>query len=108
MEHEVGDKVTLVATFTDENGSLADPDEVLFRYIEPDGTLVAQEVWTAAVPGADITRVSLGVFSAFVLITKDGGEYAWHFQGTGAVQKAISSDPDTALKVKLRVFPVVP
>jgi hypothetical protein len=106
--YDIGDAPTLIATFTDEAGGLADPTEVIFRYKDPEGTLVELQHWTAAAPGTDITKVSTGKFSARVPITKSGGYYAWHWLGTGAVQAAKESDPDTALKVRTSGFPAVP
>lgn len=107
VDYNIGDGVPLVVTFTNSAGALADPDEVIFRFREPDGTLVEQEHWTSAVPGADITRVSLGVFSATIPITKSGGYYSWHWLAKGAVQKAVESTPDTALHVRTSSFTAV-
>ena len=106
-EYDVGDAPTLVATFKNDQGQLADPSTVTFRYRAPDGNLTSM-VWTNAVPGTDITRVSIGVFSAKVPITQAGGAYSWHWLGQGAVQSASESDTDTALYVRTTGFPVVP
>lgn len=103
-DYDVGDTVTLIATFKNAAGSLADPDPVIFRYKDPAGVLTSQQ-WTNAVPGTDITRVSLGVFSAKVPLTVAGGFYAWHWLGKGAVPAAKESDPDTALHVRTTGFP---
>lgn len=103
--YDIGDEATLVATFRNAAGALANPDPVLFRYKEPDGTLVTKTQWTAAVPGPDIVNISPGVFSAKIAITKSGGFYAWHWLGKGAVPAAKESDADTALKVRTSGFP---
>lgn len=104
-DYDVGDEVTLVATFKDASGALANPDPVLFSYKEPDGTIVAKTQWTQAVPGPDIVNVSTGIFKTKVLITKSGGYYAWKWQGKGAVPAVRESDADTALKVRTSGFP---
>lgn len=104
-EYDLGDEVTLIATFKDSTGALANPDPVLFSYREPDGTLVTKTQWTQAVPGPDIANVSPGVFRTKVLITKSGGYYAWRWQGKGAVPASTESTPDTALKVRTSGFP---
>lgn len=106
-DYDVGDAPVLVATFKDSSGQLADPDTVIFRYKDPEGTLT-QAQWTQAVPGTDITRVSLGVFSAVIPITKSGGFYAWHWLGQGAVKAASESDKDTALHVRTTGFAAIP
>ena len=106
-EYNIGDAPTLVATFKNDQGGLADPDPVIFRYKDPEGTLTSMQ-WTNAVPGTLITRVSLGVFSAKVPITKAGGYYAWHWLGQGVVKAARESDITTALHVRTTGFPVVP
>lgn len=105
-EYDVGDRPTLVATFKNELGLVADPDPVTFRYKDPAGTLVSM-TWTLAVPGTDITRVSTGVFSARIPITIGGGYYAWHWLGQGAVRAAKESDSTTALHVRTTGFPAV-
>lgn len=106
-DYDVGDTVTLVATFKNAAGVVADPDPVVFRYKSPDGTLTSVQ-WTNAVPGTDITHVSLGVFSAKVPIAQAGGFYSWHWLGKGAVPAATESDADTALHVRTTGFPAVP
>lgn len=107
VEYDVGDRPTLIATFRDEQDALADPDTVTFRYRAPDGTLTSF-TWTSGAPGTDITRISLGVFSAQIPITQAGGFYAWHWLGQGAVPTATESDAETALHVRTTGFPVVP
>lgn len=106
-EYDVGDTVTLVATFKNSSDALADPDPVIFRYKDPQGVITSGQ-WTNAVPGTAITRVSLGVFSAKVPITIAGGFYAWHWLGKGVVPAAKESDKDTALHVRTTGFPAVP
>ena len=104
-EYRIGDAPTLVATFHNEAGQLADPDPVQFSYKAPDGVVTQLTQWTAAVPGPDITKLSTGVFKASVPITKSGGYYAWKWQGLGAVKAVKESDSSTALHVLSSGFP---
>lgn len=103
-DYNVGDAPVLVATFRNTQGQLADPDPVQFRYKAPDGQVTTVTQWTAAVPGTDITKVSTGVFSAKIPITKSGGYYAWQWIGQGAVAVVKESDTDTALHVRSSNF----
>jgi len=75
----IGESVTLTATFTNEEGGLADPSVVTLKIKTPDGQIAS----------VSPTRKSLGLFSyVYSLAGAKPGQYVYRFQGTGLVQTA--------------------
>ena len=76
-EYDVGDRVTIQATFTDENSVLTDPDTVQLEIKNPAGTVTTPSV----------SNPSTGVYEGSVLFDADGlWWYRW--EGTGTVDAA--------------------
>lgn len=69
------------ATFTDIDGSLADPSTVVFKAIKPDETLVT---YTYGVD-PEVVRESLGVFYLDYLLDQKG-LHVVNFIGSGTIQ----------------------
>lgn len=82
--YEVGDRVRLTATFTDEDDALTDPTEVTIRVQDPSGN-EASDTYNGG--AGNVTRVSLGVFRLFVTID-ESGRWHWKANGTGALVAA--------------------
>lgn len=78
--YDIGDQVTLQATFTLANGTLANPGTVVCRVRQPDGTL--QTV-------TPVSNPSTGVFQA-VFAPAQSGEHWYRFEGTGG--SAVGAD----------------
>ena len=75
--YDVGDLVQITAVFTDSTGAKADPTAVVFKY----------RAYGLSVTVGLATRSSLGVYTATVPCPTIG-QYAYRFEGTGAVTAA--------------------
>lgn len=75
--YDIGDLVTLSATFKNNAGTLTDPTTVIFRIKDPSGTV------TSPSPIKDST----GLYHYDLSITL-AGTYWYHFEGTGLCQDA--------------------
>lgn len=78
--YDIGDKVTLTATFRNRAEALVDPSEIACRIKRPDGTVTVLAI-------GDLTRLSLGVWERDVVVDQAG---VWHyrFEATGNIQTA--------------------
>ena len=74
-EYDIGDVVTLRATFRDAAGALANPGAVTLSVRKPDGTLVA--------PAPTATNPSVGMWE-YALSPDQSGWWTYRFTGTGA------------------------
>ena len=83
-----GDIVRLTTTpgFTNVAGALTDPTTVTLRWRVAGGTETTY-TWTAAVPGTNIVKDSVGVFHADITVVAPGLHY-FRWAGTGAVVAA--------------------
>jgi hypothetical protein len=82
--YQVGDSVTLQATFTSLTGVSTDPTTVSLKVRDPGGTTT-----TYTYAGMDITKAATGVFQYALSITTVG-RYTYKWFGTGTVQAASS------------------
>lgn len=80
--YQVGDSVTLQATFTSLSGVNTDPTTVMLKVRDPGGTTTTY-TWA----GGDITKAAPGVFQYALSITT-AGRYWYKWFGTGTVQAA--------------------
>lgn len=74
-EHDIGDVITLRATFRDAAGALANPGAVALAVRKPDGTLVT--------PAPTPTEASVGVWQ-HAIAPDQSGWWTYRFIGTGA------------------------
>ena len=95
MNYEVGDLVTLQATFTSIDGVVTDPTTVTLSVQDPGGTITA---YTYA--GLDITKVATGIYRYALSITTPG-QWVYRWAGTGTVQAA---SPDRIITAASTVF----
>lgn len=72
--YDIGDEITLVATYRDESGSLVDPTAVTFVVTLPDSTTVASAV----------TKTGTGSYRARYIATMNG-RHTYTFTASGAV-----------------------
>ena len=78
--YDVGDQVTLQATFRNTAGVLTNPTTTTLKYKDPSGNVTT-------VNDGDITSVSTGVKSYNVIID-EAGQWWYRFSGAGAVVAA--------------------
>ena len=95
MNYEVGDLVTLQATFTSIDGVVTDPTTVTLSVQDPGGTITA---YTYA--GGDVTRFAAGIYRYALSITTSG-QWVYRWVGTGSVQAASS---DSIINAQPTVF----
>lgn len=79
-------RVTTSPGFTNSAGVLTDPTTVTLRWRVAGGTETVY-TWTAAVPGTDIVKDSVGIFHAYITVVAPGTHYL-RWEGTGAVVAA--------------------
>lgn len=103
MTWQINEDVPLTATFANVDGVLFDPDTVTLEFKNPVTDVISTFTWTDAVPGSDITRVSLGVFRALIRPTHKGW-WHWRWTGDGTPKRIIQSDETTAIEVESNVF----
>ena len=75
--------------FKNAAGALADPTTVTLLWRRA-GDATTTWTWTAAAPGTNIVRDSVGVFRADITVVKSGLHY-FRWEGTGAVVAAEES-----------------
>lgn len=80
---DIGDEVTVTASFTDKDGGAADPTITTFKVLSPLGVLTFPTVY----------QTGTGEYYASFVVTRRG-IWGFHFQGTGAVQAAGESTVD--------------
>lgn len=78
--YDIGDVVTVTATFLNRQGASADPTDVVCRIKDPEGL-----VTTVAM--ADLANPVVGEWEHDVAATK-AGKWHYRFEGTGAVTAA--------------------
>lgn len=100
---DIGEDRPLVVTFADDDGVLFDPATVTFECKNPVTDAVTTFTWTAAVPGTDIAKLSLGKFRAHIRPTSKG-YWHWKWVGSGALVRIIQSTDDTCIPVRENVF----
>lgn len=93
--YQVGDSVTLQATFTSLAGVNTDPTTVSLKVKDPGGTTT-----TYTYAGLEITKAATGVFQ-YVLSITTAGRYWYKWFGTGTVQAA---SPDREIEAQATVF----
>lgn len=74
---DIGDRLTLTASFRDADGELADPSEVTLDVLSPDGTVTR----------IDVDSASTGVWTGTV-DPDTSGRWVYRWVGTGAVVAA--------------------
>lgn len=100
---DIGEHIPLEATFADDDSALFDGD-VTFEMKNPATDTVTTFVWTEAVPGTDIARLSVGRFRSHIVATHSG---YWHWKWTceGAnVTRIVESTDETAVLVRKTQF----
>ena len=75
-----GTTVTLTAQFTDSAGVLSNPATVLFKTLDPDGTILTYTYGT----DANVTRPSTGNYQA-TMVPDQGGRWRIRWETTGGV-----------------------
>lgn len=93
--YQVGDAVTLQATFTNLSGVNADPTAVSLKVTDPGGTTT-----TYTYNPGDVTKTATGVFQ-YVLSITTAGRYTYKWFGAGTVQAA---SPDMRLEAQQTTF----
>ncbi len=78
---DIGDQITVVTTFTDTSGALADPTTVVCAHRKPSGTEV-----TGAAPTA---HPSVGVYHYTLPVFDEVGPWAWRMKGTAGLIAAV-------------------
>jgi len=101
---DIGEDVPLTATFADDDGVLFDPQtSVTFEFKNPATDATTTFTWTAAVPGTDIVKLSVGKFRSHIRPTHKG-YWHWTWTGNGTPMRIIQSTEDTAVPVRANVF----
>lgn len=77
--YDVGDRVKIQGSFTDANGTAADPTAVAVKVRDPSGNV---STYTYAL--SQVTKQETGVYYMYVTID-EAGEWWYRFEGTGAV-----------------------
>ncbi len=75
--YDVGETVRITVTFTDSNGTAADPDTVTCKVLDPSGNQSTPSVSTSGT----------GVYYADVTID-EAGAWVYRFEGTGTLPDA--------------------
>lgn len=82
--YDIGDRLTVTATFTDENGTATDPDEVTAWVLDPSGTLT-----TYVSPDATLTNPSVGTWAfQMAAALDDDGDWYVRIAGTSGLLAA--------------------
>lgn len=81
MSFDIGDAVTVSATFTDRDGAAADPSTVTLRIKKPDDTV------TVVNQGSLTNESAVGAWSYTVTIDQ-AGQWWVRWEGTGTVTAA--------------------
>lgn len=82
--YDVGDRIVVRGTFTDDDGVLADPTTKALLYeTEPSGA-------AGTIADGDITAVSTGIHEAEIAVTSamDGKKLRWRWEAEGAIVAA--------------------
>lgn len=69
-QYDVGDQPSIISTFKDSAGDLADPSTVIFSVREPDGTITTEAL-------GDATKLSLGVWTWLIPFPFDAEGVWW-------------------------------
>lgn len=85
--YDQGDVWTPQATFT-VAAAATDPDTITLRVKEPDGTVTVYGPYSGAAGGAGVTRTSVGVYTAAIVLDQAGYWFA-RWEGTGAAAGAV-------------------
>lgn len=102
-EWDIGEHIPLEATFADDDGVLFDGD-VTFEYRNPVTDIDTTLTWTVAVPGTDITKLSVGVFRSHILPTH-AGYFHWKWTCVGpSVTRIVESTDETSVLVRKTQF----
>lgn len=80
---QIGQKPTLIASFTDEDGIAADPTSVTFKVKDPAGT---ETSYTDA--DSEVTNPATGSWECELPTLDAAGRWYWRVDGTGAVTAA--------------------
>lgn len=81
--YDVGDLIRVTATFTDSDGTAADPTAVTVYYKDPGGNISELVYGT----DTDVVQDSTGVYHCDIDID-ESGKWFYRFKGTGTVQAA--------------------
>lgn len=79
--YDAGDSVRFTKNFKDVSNADADPTTVIFRVKHPDKTV---ETWTFPTD-SEIVKDSVGNYHIDYVIPDKSGEYAYEWEGTGAI-----------------------
>ena len=93
--YQVGDSVTLQATFSSLTGVPTDPTTVSVKVLDPSGTT---NTYTFA--GGAVTKSATGIYQYVLSITM-AGRYTYKWFGTGTVAAA---SPDNEIVAQATVF----
>lgn len=93
--YDYGDQVRVTCTFTDLNGSAADPTGITFKWKTPEGTASSYVYGT----DAELVKSATGIYYVDLPLNVEG---VWHyrFEGTGSL---VAAD-EGHLTVKNSVF----
>lgn len=80
---DLGDRFKATVTFTDDNGTAADPTTVTFTVRQPDGTDTDYVYGTAS----EVTKTATGAYK-LLLTASSAGLWAVRVKGTGTVVAA--------------------
>jgi hypothetical protein len=83
--HDIGDRRKLSCEIRDEDGQLADPTEVTFTIVAPDGVLT-----TYTTDDPQLVRDSVGVYHVYWDCALSG-TYRWRYAATGIIGAAQES-----------------
>lgn len=78
--YDIGDEVTMQATFRNEDGDLTTPTATTLRYMDPSGNVTV-------VNNAALTSGGTGI-KKYAITVDEEGDWFFRFTGTGAVTAA--------------------
>lgn len=78
--YDIGDQVTLQATFRNLAGALTNPTATTLKYKDPAGNVTT-------VNDGDLTTASTGI-KTYAVVVDEAGQWWYRFSGSGAVVAA--------------------
>lgn len=94
--YDIGDLVTVSASFTDRDGQAADPDAVTLTILKPDGTI-------DVIDHDELDNPDVGTYEYDVDVDQER-KWRYRFEGTGSVVAADEQE----FTVRLRTVPEPP
>lgn len=79
-KYDIGEPVTLKATFKDDDEVVTDPTTIELKIQDPSGNVTT---YTYAL--SEITKVSTGIYTKVIPVLDESGSWSYRWASTGAV-----------------------